>query len=228
MVSINIDNMVLEKIFIEFRYRNAFSLPEHKYKILEKYSQQYPLYNTEQPEALILFNSEKGRRVDIFIDRMVMDWDQPSTIGEFVAEVNSIVEHITKMLKIEVLLRVGMRGHWVIKNLNPQDINNTILHRFYSDSAKRTDGFADEIFDPSIRISGRKMNIKFNLAVSHQQQQVFEGPPGNMNPVAEYHNLLADIDVYRDNNMNVKALATFLKEAEGFIYKNVKEYLLQS
>lgn len=227
MISINLDNMSLEKIFIEFRFRKAFSLPENKYKILEKYSEHYPLYNTDQPEALILFNPEKKRKVDIFIDRMVIDWEQPSSIGDFGDEVNNIVGFISKMLKIEVLLRVGLRGYWLIKNLNSQDINNTILHRFYSDSAKRTDGFADEIFDPSIRISGRKGNIKFNLAVSHQQQQVFEGAPGNMIPVAEFHNLLADIDVYRDNNMNVRNLGSFLKEAEGFIYKNVKEYLLQ-
>lgn len=227
MININLDDMVLDKIFIEFRYRNAFSLPENKYKILEKYSEQYPLYNTEQQEALILFNSEKRRRVDIFIDRMVIDWDQPSSIGEFVSEVNDIVGAISKMLKIEVLLRVGLRGYWTIKSLESQDINNAILHRFYSDSAKRTDGFADEVFDPSIRISGRKGTIKFNLAVSHQQQLVFEGAPGSMSPVTEIHNLLADIDVYRENNMNVRTLSNFLKEAEGFIYKNVKEYLLQ-
>ncbi len=72
MFQIDFSLMKMDTIFVEFRYNDIFSLPEYKFKLLDKLTQKYPVYNIDNADRVILFQPDKEIEIQIGINRMLI------------------------------------------------------------------------------------------------------------------------------------------------------------
>lgn len=225
MLHLNLAQQKIGKIFLEIRHKEIFTLPEKKFKILEKFTKKYPDYNIDSPERIILINPEKQIQIHISINRILIDWDSPTSVDEFIKICNSVLGDLKNIITIEKVSRIGLRTFFQYKEGNQKDIENYIFNRYFSSGAKPTEMIADEIFAPRVHFSGRKGKLTFNFAVSYQQEQLIHA--NLKGPVDSQTNnyFLADVDVYREGSLNIGTVTQFLDEYHDFIKTNVPNYL---
>jgi hypothetical protein len=225
-MALNLDQMELSKVFVELRHREVFSLPDNKYKILDKLTPKYPGYNIEQPDLISLINPEKQIQIHSHLNRLIFDWDAPVSLKEFYTESAEVVDTITSVLKIDVVVRTGLRIHWKQRFNNQIDIVRYIMDNFVTHNVRNTSQLCDEIFEPNIKFSGRKGTLKFNLNVGVIQEQIIQGTLNNPVTHITNHYLLVDLDIYRDVNQKPKNISHFYRDAEEFINNHFKKYIL--
>jgi hypothetical protein len=225
MFQLDPTNKRIGKIFLEIRYKEVFSLPEKKYKILDKLTKKYPEYNIDSPDRISLFNPEKRIQIHIHLNRLIIDWDDPTSVGDFIRLAKSVITDIKNILHIETVSRFGLRALLQYKEKNREAIESYILNRFLKSNAIPIEEIADEVFAPRLHFSGRKGKNFFNLAIGHQQEQIIEGNfTGKMNAhVNDF--LLVDVDQYRDGNLNINRGLSLLDDFERFLDQKIPEYL---
>lgn len=224
MIHLNMNNFKFNKIFIEIRYKEVFSLPEKKYKILEKFAHKFQSYDSNSLESITFVDHDKEINFQIHINRIIIDWDKPNNIEEFNKICTSYVNEVRKILNIQSAERIGCRIFYTNKVDSEKEVSSYIINKFFANNAKPTELIADEVLSPAIKFSGRKGTNYFNLAISYQQEQVIQGQfNGPVNSV-ENHNFLADLDVYRQN-YNLSRVKEFISEVNTFANNNLISYL---
>lgn len=213
MLHLDYNTYKLEKIFIELRFKDSFKLPisDTKYKILDKLSKKYPLYNTQNPEAISLSNPEQRINVHIHLNRIIVDWDEPKSFEEFIKISLADCSFLLKCLDVTELQRLGLRTMHSYKGINQQSITEFMFKEFISPKLKTPD-FADTFKNPSIQFSGAKGSLEFNFALGYQQVQVIHGDLGTNKVNSQIRDLLmVDLDCYRES-VKVSKLQSLMNE----------------
>jgi hypothetical protein len=217
MLHVNTNDLKLQKVFIEIRYRDNFLLPtEKRFTILHKLSDEHPIQFYEKLEQLSLLNPEKKRQINIFINRLVIDWDDPTTIDDFVNGTLVDMNFILKTLEINHIQRIGLRAFHSIECQNDKVISEYIFKEYLSPKFKSKETFADEISSPRIIFSGKRGSLLFNFSIGYQQQQIIEGQLNSqLNSVHQEikHLLTFDLDCFQEN-LAVSKLEKFINAAK--------------
>jgi hypothetical protein len=213
------------RIFTEIRYKPIYSLPENKYKILDRLSDKFSAHNITE-ESISLLDPNKGIQYFIEMGRLVIDWDKPSNIKEFSKICKPVINVVSEILKINKFERVGIRTFLVNEVNSLEDVFNYISQKFIHPNAQRFSLLGGKnITEPLVKFSGNKADYKYNLAVTFQQEQTIEAG-FNTNITNVFRNLfLVDIDVYKVGEIKANNAISFFEDVEDFIYKNVFNYL---
>ncbi|MEH7110648.1 hypothetical protein [Bacillus sp. JJ1764] len=225
MLHLNMSTKKVTKIFLELRYKEIFSLPENKFKILDKLSKNFSEFDTNQADRIVMFSPEKRLTAHIFINRLTIDWDDPTSITDFNKICAHFIKTLNSVIKIEEPKRIGIRTFLGFKVENQKEIENYILNKFFSANAKNTSEIADEIYNPRLQISGRKGNILFNFGIGTFQEQIIQGelPKPAFAVVNNYLNF--DIDVYKESGISVNNPDSFLNTTQDFIDNKMIQYI---
>jgi uncharacterized protein (TIGR04255 family) len=225
MFQMDFSKVQIGKIFMELRYKDVFSFPEQRYKILDKLSKKYPEVNAEFNERVSLFNPEKRISIHISMNHIIIDWDKPPNLNEFLKVARSIIDDVKRILKIEVIFRIGIRNFIQHQVSKPEEATKYIMSRYFSANANKTSDIADEIYTTAVSLSGRKKNVKFNLNVNYQQNQVIQGSLNQILAETVSHFIIADVDVFKDTNVNLGNLEGFFRDVQEFNDQRVIAYL---
>jgi hypothetical protein len=225
MFQLDFNDMQIGKSFMELRYKDVFSFPEKRYKILDKLSRKYSEVLADYNDRVSLLNPEKNISVHISMKNIIVDWEKPPSVTDFLKVTESIIDDVRKILNIEVIYRIGIRSFIQYKISNPQEATKYIMSRYLSSNANKTSDLADEIYNSSVALSGRKKSLKFNLNVNYQQNQIIQGSLNQVLSEVVYHYLTADVDVFKDSNIKLGNMDGFFKEVKEFKEKKVLSYL---
>ncbi|AQU73807.1 hypothetical protein [Priestia megaterium] len=220
-----VKDMRLGKAVIEIRYQEAFKLPtsDVKYKIVDKMvHKKYPNYNIEQPENLSFFNPEKELQFHVGINRILIDWDQPSNLSEFVKMAIPDINFILKEINVHQVDRVGFRNFYLAPFSSQQEVTDILFKNFISPKLKQP-SFADTYFSPQVGFSGKKGKLNFNLNLRYQQEQIIHGSNTTLlqNTINDY--LVTDFDCYQENVKQTK-LETFFTHSKD-MNNGLNEYI---
>ncbi|MED4749907.1 hypothetical protein [Brevibacillus choshinensis] len=223
-MGIELQQTQLGKVFVELRHKEAFSLPDVRFKILDKTITNFPNYNMDAPDKLSVINPNKGQFGHFFLNRSVFDWDEPQSLQAFFKESLQLFDTVLPILKIDVLHRVGFRVQWKMKFNDKETVSKYIMNNYFKENFLQHD-LADDIYEPGIRFSGRKGTIRFNFQLTTLHEQIMEAAINGPVKQQENHFLLIDLDVYRDNNQNPRNLNNFFRDANDFINNQFSNYL---
>lgn len=225
MLHMDFENLRLQKSVIEIKHKEVFSLPENKFKILEKLNEKFPNYDINKSDRLLLFNAEERKQINIELNRLIIDWDEPTSFNSFIKFSQSIFNEINKFLKVDTAFRIGLRSFWVLRTQNQQEAFDYIFNRYFSPNSRNNSTLiTDEILNPSIRFSGRKGNFKFNLGISYQEHHFVEGIRNKIITEKVDDSILLDVDNYREN-YNLKQISSFFSEVDEFVMNKLIQYL---
>ncbi|WP_137744820.1 hypothetical protein [Robertmurraya siralis] len=213
MLHLNLNTFKFEKIFIEVRYKESFKLPltDIKFKILDKLTKKYPGYNIENPEQILLSNSEELKQLHIFLNRIIINWDNPNNIDDFIKSSQADLSFIFKCLEINSLNRFGFRTLGSFEGSSQNAISEFIFKEFVSPKLK-SPVFGDIYLNPRVQFAGKKGTLHFNFALEYQQNQTIHGNLGSQSMTTEIRNLLmVDLDCYKEN-VKVSKLENLLSE----------------
>jgi hypothetical protein len=211
--------------FLELRFKDVFSLPKDKYRILEKLADKYPAYNFDSPERVSLANPDKKIHIHVHLNRLIIEWENPPNLSDFLKVVKPTIDDIVRILKIQHFSRTGIRVYFNYYTNSPEEAFSYISNRYYSSSAKKYESIADEIFAPKIQFSGRKGSLKFNLTISYEQQHTIQGSVGQQLNESVRHSILFDIDAFKDTNLNANNLKQYFTDVEELINNRLFEYI---
>lgn len=215
MLHLNYDTFKLTKIFAELRFKDSFKLPQNeiKYKILDKLSNKYQIYNNDNPEILSFFNPEKMQQVHIQLNRIFINWEKPEGFDDFIKSSQADCAFILKSLEVETVQRAGIRTINTFDGPNQSAINEFIFNHYLTTKFK-SNSFADDYFNPRIQLSGKKGKLFFNLGIGYQQEQIIEGKMNEILNQKTSDLLLVDLDSYREN-IKVNKLSEFFTDAKN-------------
>ncbi|MEZ2325957.1 hypothetical protein R1C46_19335 [Bacillus tropicus] len=224
MLHLNFDGVKLDRILIEVRFKDNFKigLQEVRFKMLEKLTKKYSMYDSENPEVLALFDPEKKIQLVIQLNRCAINCDEPNNLIEFIKSAKADFSFIFKQMEIESLNRVGVRTSNSFEGKDQKAIEQFIFKEYLS-SGICSPNFAEEYFSPQIRLSGKKSGMLFNLAIGHQQHQIIEGVINEVmnNKITDL--LVVDFDCYKENTRVSKFDALLMTAAN--LNKDCLEYL---
>ncbi|HEF1895845.1 TPA: hypothetical protein R9Z04_000915 [Bacillus cereus] len=224
MLHLNFDGVKLDRILIEVRFKDNFKigLQEVRFKMLEKLTKKYSMYDSENPEVLALFDPEKKIQLVIQLNRCAINCDEPNNLIEFIKSAKADFSFIFKQMEIESLNRVGVRTSNSFEGKDQKAIEQFIFKEYLS-SGICSPNFAEEYFSPQIRLSGKKSGMLFNLAIGHQQHQIIEGIINEVmnNKITDL--LVVDFDCYKENTKVSKFDALLMTAAN--LNKDCLEYL---
>ncbi|MDA1797572.1 TIGR04255 family protein [Bacillus cereus group sp. BY8-1LC] len=215
MLHLNFEELKLDRALIEVRFKDNFKvgLQEVRFKMLEKLTKKYAMYDSENAEALAFFNPEKKIHLVIQLNRCAITCEEPTNLIEFIKSAKADFSFIFKQLEIDSLLRVGMRTFNFFEGPDQKAIEQFIFKEYLSAGVCSPD-FAEEYFSPEIKLSGKKNGLLFNLAISHQQHQVIEGIINEVMNNKITNSLVVDFDCYKENT-RVSKFETLLTTAHS-------------
>ncbi|MEI5893160.1 TIGR04255 family protein [Bacillus cereus] len=224
MLHLNFDKVKLDRVLIEVRFKDNFKigLQEVRFKMLEKLTKKYSMYDTENAEALALFDPEKKMQLVIQLNRCAITCDEPTNLIEFIKSAKADFSFIFKQMEIDILNRVGVRTFNFFEGQDQKAIEQFIFKEYLSSGICSPD-FAEEYFSPQIRLSGKKSGMLFNLAIGHQQQQIIEGIINEVMNNKITDSLVVDFDCYKENT-KVAKFETLLTTANN-LNKECLNYL---
>jgi hypothetical protein len=225
MLHLNIEKKRFNKIFLELRFKEIFSLPDYKYKILDKLSKGFTNFDTNQPDRISMFNQEKRLNVHININRILIDWDQPPSIQEFTKVSLNLIRSLNSIVTLEDIKRIGVRSFLVFPTESDKEVESYIINKYFSTNARNTTNFADQIFNPSINFSGRKGPLLFNFGVVLTQEQIIQGEVTRPLYAEMNHYLTYDVDVYRELGVKVNNLEKFLSSTVKLVDESLLHYI---
>lgn len=230
---INLEDFKIQRIIIEGRHRDIFTVPDLKYKFLSQFQHEFPLYNTENPESFTFIDPKRQLTMTISIKKFDFSYEPLDGgvdiygIASFYKDIVSIVHRINKISKIEALNRIGTRIFFIQHFENQQQVENIIFKKFLNTEFGNTLSHFDEVSSPHARFSARKGNTKMNIGFSHQEEQRIEAQ-GNRNTVTKVNDsLLIDYDIFRDSNLSVKNLSSFTDQIVPMI-QILNNFLIKS
>ncbi|MCU5519709.1 hypothetical protein OCA41_05235 [Bacillus cereus] len=215
MLHLDFNNLKLDRVLIELRFQDTFKigLPEVRFKLLEKFTRKYSMYDNNNTEALGFYNPEKQMQLEIRLNRCLITWDQPNNLPEFLKSAKGDFSFLLSQLDINVLHRVGVRTFNSYEAQNQQVIDQFIFKEYLAPGVC-SPNFADEYFSPRVQMSGKKKGILFNLAISHQQEQVIQGKVNEIVNSKIHDTLVIDLDSYKEN-IKVSKLEPFLNDVRN-------------
>jgi hypothetical protein len=225
MLHLNVSSKKMHKIFLEIRYKEIFSLPENKFKILDKLSNKFTDFDINQPDRITMMDSQKNIIVHIFINRLTIDWEQPPSIRDFVKYANALIQTIRSVIRIEQTKRIGIRTFMNFPVTSPQVADQYIMNRYFSNNTRPTTDLADDAGNARIQFSGRKGSFHFNLAIASTQEQIIEGLISEPVQAVVNNYLTYDVDVYRESGINIQNLDSFFKAAIEFVDIKVIDFI---
>lgn len=226
MLHLNPNVYKTNKVFLELRFKESFKLPlnDTKYTLLDKFIKKYPSYNTENPESISMINHERQQQLHIQLNRIVIDWDKPSSIEDFYKSALADCNFILKTLEVDEIIRIGIRTLNSFEGNNQQAITEFIFRQYMTTKFK-SPSFADEYFNPSVQMAGRKGKLFFNLSLGYQQEQIIEADfnKQGMNQIIR-DLLLVDLDSFRDKIKTTK-LQSFFADVKN-LNSHLPDYIL--
>lgn len=226
MLKLDLDEMQKpQKTFLELRYEEAFSLPENKYKILNQFKGKFDGRDIQQ-DRISLNNSEQQIQYHILLNRLIIDWDKPTSIKEFARICKPIINIVSNVLEINKFQRAGIRTHLENPAKSSEEVHEFIGKKFLSKAAGHFETLGGKnISNPNISFNGNNGNLQYNLAIRYQQKQMIEGRLNN--PITNHikNSLLFDIDTFNQGNLKIADVNSLLINAERFIKNNVISYL---
>lgn len=225
MLHLNLNQKKYGKIFLELRYKEIFSLPEKKFKILDKLTKKYPEYNADSPDRISLMNQEKQIQVHIHINRLVIDWDAPTSIQDFNKISKSVIQDLKTIVQIESPTRIGVRTFLQFKSDSQKEVENYIFNKYFSSNAKSIEILGDEMYNPRLQLSGRRGKNLFNLAFAYQQEQILEGELHKPMFTTINNFFSVDADIYREGSFNINSVNPFLDEVGDFLETPLINYI---
>lgn len=224
MFQLDLSNYKLSKVFLEIKYKEIFSLPEKKFKIMDKIGHKFSDYDINSPDRISLVDGDKKLQVHIHINRLVIDWDLVPSYNDFIKVCQSLLKDLKPLLSFQEINRVGIRSMVNFPCNNQEEVTNYLINRYFSNGAKKTEFIGDIVANPRISFSGTRKTIKFNFGLNYQQEQLIEsGISGNVTN-SIYHYLSTDIDVYKEN-ININKIDNFFIESKDFFENNLIKYM---
>lgn len=225
MLHINYSSKKYTKIFLELRYKEIFSLPENKFKILDKLSSKFSEFDANQPDRITMLDPQKRINVNIFINRLTIDWDEAPSITDFTKYCNSLIKTLRSVITIEEPKRIGIRSFLCFKSENNKEIDDYILNKYISPNARNITNFADELSNPRVNLSGRKGSLLFNLGIGITQEQIIEGDLSRPLYGVINNYLTFDIDNYKESGININNLESYFKSVNEYVDTQIIEYI---
>jgi uncharacterized protein (TIGR04255 family) len=225
MLHLDPSSFKTDKIFMELRFKESFKLPlsDTKYRLLDKFSKKYPAFNTDNPENIILANHDRQEQLFIQLNRIVIDWNKPKSMEDFIKSAQADSNFILKLLEVEDIIRIGTRTINSFQGSNQNAVTEFIFKQYITSKFKSS-SFADEYFNPSVHLSGRKGKMHFNLTISYLQEQILEGTVNQLVNQQIRDLLAVDLDSYREN-IKVSKMQSVFDEVKKINF-NLPEYIL--
>lgn len=202
MIHLNFDTFKTEKIVFELRFKEAFKLPisDTKYKILDRFTKKYSVYNTDNAESLSFMDPETNNQLHIQLNRILIDCDKPGSMDDFTKKFYPDITFISSILDIKEFIRVGFRTFHSFEGNNASSISEYIFKEYISADFK-SPKLADEFFNPLVQFSGKKGMLTFNFTISQQQEKVIQGTLGSNQVFNETIRdlMIIDLDCYKEN-----------------------------
>ncbi|MFE3973202.1 MULTISPECIES: hypothetical protein [unclassified Peribacillus] len=215
MLHLDFNSYTTDKSFIEVRFKDSFKLPltDTRYKILDKMSKKYSQHHSENPELLSFLDQSRQQQLHIQLNRIVIDWDKPNSLGEFIKSAVSDLTFVLKLMEVNEIIRIGFRTLHSFQS-NSQEAIDQFIFKEYLTSKFKSQQFADHYFNPRVQFSGKKGASLFNLAMYYQQEQTIESSFDPRMPIInkDVRDLLTvDLDGFREN-FKVQKLQTVLND----------------
>lgn len=224
------ENPTINQIFVEAKYKNALLFNDFaKLQIITKALEEvFPISNFNQANRQLSLNNVENRSVmNIYQDRLVIDMDRPSET-EFSAISKQAIAKVIEVLEIENFLRLGIRSFRGIIVDNIEVAKDYIKNNYLKLNNRALYYLGDKILDYNFVISFSSSIYKVNFRLQPAVIQILEMENTQIKNNVLNNQIQMDIDVFRDEEMNAKAiLARFTEDAFNIYHTKIVEFMNQ-